>query len=186
MKTRQLLMPMALVTAMLFSLNSNATKGRFSQTTSGIPFTLKYLMAHHMPVQNDSFKSFYSPGRVYMYMGATQAGLYTDWTIIVSNSNYSYTWRTTDGSQGSINNYQSNYYEFTSYTGIEAIPPGTYTVSVQCNQSGAWRDDIGVTGDNDTGRWVQDYNAYDQPYVVENVEITANGEGIWIGTTTNY
>ena len=185
MKTKQLLMPLALVLAMLFSLNTNAAKGYVSQTASGIPFTLKYLMAHHFPIGGQKFNTRFGAGRVTMYMGRTQAGLYTDWNITVSNENFSHTWRTSDSSQGSVDNYQSSYYEFRSFS-TNAIPPGTYTVSVQCNQWGAWRDDIGIYGDNNSGSWVWDYNAYENPFVVENVEITADGEGIYINTTTNY
>ncbi|CAM3690216.1 hypothetical protein MUGA111182_03275 [Mucilaginibacter galii] len=182
MSTKKLMMPLALLMGMLMSLTSFGATNRHLPTTTGVPFTLKYLRNHNRPVQ--AGKQFVA-GRVTMNMGRTQAGLFTDWNITVSNDNYSHTWRTSDSSQGSVDNYQSNYYEFRSFS-TDAIPPGIYTVTVQANNWGAYRDDIVIGGDNNTGSSVWDFNAYDNPYTVYNIEVTADGDGIYIGTTTNY
>ncbi len=182
MKTKNLFMPLALISGMFVSLFSYGAVNQ-NITPSGIPFTARYLKEHHFVAKSNNF---FSNG-VYMYFGATQSGLYDDWNITVSNENFSYTWRTSDSSQGYIDNYFTSYHSFTSYTsGAGFIPAGTYNVTIQCNSSGAYRDDITVAGDNNTFDSVQDYNAYNNAFVATGIEVVNGGDGISIATTTNY
>lgn len=187
MKAKKLMMPLALIFSVFMFSNANAAKLDATITKTGIPFTVAYLKAHHFAMRTPKSEMAYMTGRLQMLFTRTQAGLFDDWNITISNGNFSYTWRTTDSSTGYINRSYWDYYEFTAYyDSTYSIPEGTYDVTVQCNQWQAYRDDIVIGGDNNTGGSVWDYNAYDNAYVVHGVEVVDGGAGVSIGTSTNY
>lgn len=186
MKTKKLMMPLALLCSAFIFVNANASGLPSGISKTGIPFTAAYLKTHHFATSSNDKKALFITGRLKMLIGRTAAGLYDDWNITISNNDFSYTWRTTDGSMGYMDRSQYSYYEFTGYYDSDGIPPGTYTVTVQCNDWQAYRNDIVIGGDNGTGSSVWDYNAFDNAYVVHNVDVVDGGQGISINTTTNY
>jgi hypothetical protein len=183
MKTKKLVMPLAFMMGMLLSVTSYAVNNSKFVPVSGIPFTIKYLNAHHFVAKN----SYVSSNGIYMWFGATQSGLYDDWTITVSNDNFSCTWHTTDPAHGTLNTYETYAHHFYGRNSGEFfIPPGIYNVTLQCNNSNAYRTDITVSGDNNTFDGIQNTNPYNTPFVATGIEIVNGGYGIDITTTTNY
>jgi len=182
MKNQKLLMPLAFAFCVLTAVSSYAAN-QVSFTESGVPFTAKYLRQHHFVSKKGNF---YQNG-VFMAFYRTQSGLYDDWTITVSNDNYSCTLNTTNSDHGYLaTNEELTHYFYGKNTDGFYIPPGIYNVTLQCNNSNAYRTDITVTGDNNTYGGIWDTNPYNNPFTVTGIEVTNGGYGIDIGTSTNY